>query len=119
MSSVTKKCKKCGVMVDPKHTGACPNGHTDGYAITASIVEHIQIGETISTTVRRERRRQQIKKKPIKFVLGLVSFAVSIALTQWQHDLSFVLTVIHAALGFAAMPINEIVHIIEKETEIH
>ena len=108
MSGTTvKRCRRCGLEVDPQHTGTCPNGCNAGYDIAVSIIEKVEVHDFVDVQVTRVSRRVQIKKNPYRFIFGFILFFVTILLNLWEHDLTFLLQVIVGTYGIALMPINE------------
>ena len=108
MSGTTvKRCRECGLQVDPQHTGTCPNGCNAGYDVAVSIIENVQVSESVDARVTRVSRRGQIKKNPYRFIIGFILFFVTIPLNLWEHNLTFLLQIIIGINGIALMPINE------------
>ena len=110
MSGTTvKQCRGCGLEVDPQHIGTCPNGCNAGYAVAVSIVEKpIKVHDFIDVQVTKISRREQIKKNPYGFIIGLILFFVTIPLNLWEHNLAFLFQVMIGVYGVALMPINQI-----------
>jgi len=106
-----RKCQKCELIVSK---GDCPNGCNAGFKIAVSLVEHVQITDSISVTT--VKRREQIKKKPIHFFIGVSLFFIGFAITQIVHPISHLLVLIIEILGVASLPINERREIIERDT---
>jgi len=75
-----------------------------------SIIEPaISVTDSISASVTRVSRKDQIKKRPYGFALGFVLFFVTLMLGLWDNPLSFLFQVIAGVWGLALMPINQII----------
>ncbi len=112
-SSVSKKCRNCDFQVDPQYTGECPNCHQSaGYDINVSIIEHVNISDSVSVT--KFSRKEQIQRNPKPMYVAIILFVIISIVSLIDSPFTFVIQIIIGSYAVALTPIN-IKRIIERE----